>query len=71
MIGSLPGAVNVPTLEFGSRMSELERYKDKDILVVCNYGRGAYDGHLRLKRLGFSRVKVLEGGARFWPYGLE
>ncbi|MFH0816883.1 MAG: FAD-dependent oxidoreductase [Methanobacteriota archaeon] len=68
--GSLPGAVNIPNAEIKARLSEIERFRDKDILVVCNYGRGAYDGYLRLKHLGFSRVYVLEGGARFWPYEL-
>jgi len=69
-IGSLPGAINIPNAEIPARLGEIERFRDKDVLTVCNFGRGAYEGYLRLKNLGFSRVKVLEGGTRFWPYEL-
>jgi rhodanese-related sulfurtransferase len=71
MLGSLPGAVNIPLVELAPRLSEIEAYKDKPVLVVCNYGKSAYDGYLRLRHLGFNRVKILEGGTRFWPYKLE
>lgn len=71
MIGTVPGAINIPLVELRSRLSEIEIYRDKRILVVCNVGRNAYDGYLRLKHLGFNRVKILEGGTRFWPYELE
>jgi NADPH-dependent 2,4-dienoyl-CoA reductase/sulfur reductase-like enzyme/rhodanese-related sulfurtransferase len=70
MIGSLPGAVNIPNAEIRARLSEIERFRDKPVVTVCNFGRGAYDGYLRLRHLGFSRVKILEGGTRFWPFEL-
>jgi NADPH-dependent 2,4-dienoyl-CoA reductase/sulfur reductase-like enzyme/rhodanese-related sulfurtransferase len=71
MLGTLPGAVNIPNAELKARISEIGRFRDKTVLVVCNHGKGAYEGYLRLRHLGFGRVKVLEGGTRFWPYELE
>ncbi len=70
MIGSLPGAINIPNAEIFARSAEIEKFRDKPVITICNFGRGAYDGYLRLKHLGFSRVKILEGGTRFWPYEL-
>lgn len=71
MLGSLPGAVNIPNAELKARLPEIEAYRDRRVLVVCNFGKSAYDGYLRLRHLGFLRAKILEGGTRFWPYELE
>jgi NADPH-dependent 2,4-dienoyl-CoA reductase/sulfur reductase-like enzyme/rhodanese-related sulfurtransferase len=71
MIGSLPGAVNIPMSEFPARLSEIDAYKDRPVLVICNYGRRAYEAFVKLRHAGFVRAKVLEGGTKFWPYELE
>ena len=71
MIGSIPGSVNIFIDELESRQSEIEQYKDKDIIVICNHGKKAYEAYLRLKHWGFLRAKLLEGGTKCWPYELE
>ncbi|MCK5024175.1 MAG: FAD-dependent oxidoreductase [Thermoplasmata archaeon] len=71
ILGTIPGAVNIPLAELESRLAEIEQYKDKDIIVICNHGKDAYEGYLRLKHWGFTRTKLLEGGAKYWPYKLE
>ncbi len=70
-LGTVPGALNIPLAELKARLPEIEKYRNKQILVVCNFGKNAYDGYLRLKHLGFKHVKILEGGTNFWPYELE
>jgi len=70
-LGTVPGALNIPLAELKARLPEIERFKDKRVLVVCNFGKSAYDGYLRLKHLGFKNVKILEGGTWAWPYELE
>jgi len=69
--GSIKGAVNIQMQDFPARLHEIERYKDRDVLIVCNYGKRAYESYIRLKHCGFTRAKVLEGGTKFWPFGLE
>ncbi len=71
MIGTVPGSVNIPIHEFPARLHEVEAYKEKTVLVVCNYGKRAFEAYVRLKHQGFNRAKVLEGGTKFWPYELE
>ncbi len=71
MIGTVPGAVNIPIHEFPARLQEVEAYKEKTVLVVCNYGKRAFEAYVRLKHNGFIRAKVLEGGTKFWPYEIE
>lgn len=71
MIGTVPGAVNIPIHEFPARLAEVAAFRDKPVIVVCNYGKRAFEAYVRLKHHGFNRVKVLEGGTKFWPYELE
>ncbi len=71
MIGTIPGATHIPLDELVARQSEIDDFKDKEIIMICNHGKDAYEASLRLQNLGFIRAKVLEGGTRFWPYSLE
>ncbi len=71
MIGAIPDSINIPYVEMIDRLREIEDHKDKEVVVVCNVGRRAFEGYLRLKHHGFEKALVLEAGTKGWPYGLE
>lgn len=54
-------AVNIPLDTLGARISEVEAYKDKSVVVVCRSGARAGAATAMLKSNGFSNVK--NGGA--------
>jgi NADPH-dependent 2,4-dienoyl-CoA reductase/sulfur reductase-like enzyme/rhodanese-related sulfurtransferase len=69
MIGTIPGAVNIPSGELYMRASELD--KDKETVLVCKIGKNAYLAYLKLKELGFEQVRILEGGMNAYPFERE
>jgi len=70
-ICTIPEAKNIPILEIKDRQDELEKYRNEEIIVLCHIGKRAYEAYLRLRKLGFLKVKVLEGGLQSWPYETE
>lgn len=69
MMGTLPGAVNIPLDELERREDELD--KQKKIILISKRGRRAYLGFLKLKQLGFRQLSVLDGGLLSYPYELS
>ncbi len=69
MVGTIPGAVNIPSAELYKRVTELD--KDKETVLVCKVGKNAYLTYLKLKELGFVRVRILEGGMNAYPFERE
>jgi NADPH-dependent 2,4-dienoyl-CoA reductase/sulfur reductase-like enzyme/rhodanese-related sulfurtransferase len=68
-ISALPGAENIPLNELEARADELDKNKET-IILVCKVGKRAFLAYLKLKRLGFTNMKVLEGGTCAYPYKL-
>ncbi|MDI3481798.1 MAG: hypothetical protein PWQ97_1453 [Tepidanaerobacteraceae bacterium] len=69
VVGSIPGAKNIPLKEIKKRAAEIDR--DKETIVVCKIGLRAYLGYLALKSLGVKNLKILDGGVTAWPFKLE
>ncbi|KXG78999.1 FAD-dependent oxidoreductase [Thermotalea metallivorans] len=69
MVGTIPGAVNIPSGELYMRAHALDKHKE--IVLVCKIGKNAYLSYLKLKELGFENVKILEGGTNAYPYEKE
>lgn len=65
-LGAIDGAQNIPIGILAPRLSALEPYVDKEIIVVCRSGARATTGAQILKKAGFKNVKVLEGGMLAW-----
>ena len=61
-LGHIEGVVNIPIGELTHRLSELENYKDKDIITVCRSGARATTAAQILITAGFNNVDVLDGG---------
>ncbi len=69
-ISAIPGSTNIPLHEIEARADEIDKNKET-IVLVCKLGERAYLSYLKLKKLGFSDLKVLEGGTSAYPYELE
>jgi len=73
--GSIPGHINIPVNELRGRISELQQYKDKDLVVYCAVGLRGYIASRILKQHGY-KTKNVTGGyksyslSNFKPSGL-
>lgn len=64
--GHVPGAVNVPHDQVGSRLAELAGAKDKEVVLYCRSGRRAQLAADVLVQAGFTRLSHLEGDYPGW-----
>lgn len=64
--GHLPEARNIPLAKFAERAGELEKYKDKPVIVVCASGMRSGKACGELAKLGFSKAVSLAGGIDAW-----
>ena len=65
-LGHLEGIVHIPIGDLAHRLSELDDYKNRDIVVVCHSGSRAHTAAQIMTMTGFSRVRVLRGGMMAW-----
>jgi rhodanese-related sulfurtransferase len=64
--GHVPGAINVPHDQVESRLAELERFRDREVVVYCRSGRRAGLAAEVLQRHGFGRLVHLQGDMPGW-----
>ncbi|WP_370279538.1 rhodanese-like domain-containing protein [Pontibacterium sp.] len=64
--GRITGARHIPMAELERRIDELNKYKEKPIIVVCNLGQTAGAATKKLKAAGFTNVMRLSGGMTEW-----
>lgn len=64
--GHITGARHIPMAELDRRMDELNKYKEKPVIVVCNLGQTAGAASKKLMAAGFSNVARLSGGMTEW-----
>lgn len=64
--GHIIGSRNIPLGQLAERKKELERYRAKPIVLVCQTGVRAGRASGDLGREGFAEVSVLEGGIAAW-----
>ncbi len=64
--GYIEGVVNIPIGSLSRRLSELEQYRDREIITVCRSGSRANTAAQILVKEGFSDVAVMEGGMIAW-----
>ncbi len=62
---NIPQSILIPLGELSSRMSELEKYKKREIVVYCASGMRSSSACKMLTNAGFS-VKNLSGGMMMW-----
>ena len=64
--GHIPGAIHIPQKQLGSRLKELEGWRDKSVVVYCESGYRANIAASLLEDEGFSQVYHLVGDMRDW-----
>jgi rhodanese-related sulfurtransferase len=62
---NLPGSILIPLGELQSRMKELEKHKDREIVVYCASGGRSSSACGILSQAGYS-VRNLSGGMMGW-----
>lgn len=64
--GHVPGAINIPHDQLGSRLAEIGSYKDKEIVLYCAVGGRAAKAANTLRAAGFSKLLHLDGDMNGW-----
>jgi rhodanese-related sulfurtransferase len=61
----------IPLGELRSRIQELPEDKGREIICFCKVSLRGYEGARFIRSLGYTNVKVMEGGIMAWPYPRE
>lgn len=64
--GHIQGAKNIPVAELAGRIKEIEKFKDKPVLVHCQKGMRAKGACSILRAQQFSQLHNLQGGLDTW-----
>lgn len=64
--GHIVGAVNIPAAKVGDRMAELEKYRDRPIVLVCKMGQQSGAAGKQLKAANYEKVYKMTGGMMEW-----
>jgi rhodanese-related sulfurtransferase len=64
--GHIQGAKNIPIAELSTRIKEIEKFKDKPVLVHCQKGPRAKAACAILREAHFAQIHNLEGGLVNW-----
>ncbi len=64
--GHIQGAKNIPVAELAGRLKEIEKFKDKPVLVHCQKGLRAKTACGILKAQQFTQLNNLQGGLDAW-----
>lgn len=64
--GHLPHARLIPLGELKTRIGELDKFKDRPILVHCATGNRSHNAARLLKAAGFKEVFNMQGGVGAW-----
>ena len=62
---SIPNTSVIPIEELANRVDELEKYKDKKIILYCRSGNRSGTGTMMLSELGYDAIN-LTGGMNQW-----
>ena len=64
--GHIVDALHIPFAQLGARITELDKYKEKPIIVVCKMGQTASGATKQLRAAGFDRAQKMTGGMMEW-----
>jgi rhodanese-related sulfurtransferase len=64
--GHIQGAKHIPVADLLARIKEIEKYKDKPVLVHCQKGMRAKAACSILKAQQFTQLNNLQGGLDAW-----
>jgi rhodanese-related sulfurtransferase len=64
--GHLLNARSMPVNKLDERLHEIEKYKDREVVVYCDSGMRASRAIGKLKKSGFTKIYSLAGGLVAW-----
>jgi len=64
--GHIKGARNIPVNQLDKHLHEIEKYKEKDVVVYCESGMRASRVTGKLKKQGFTKLSSIAGGLAGW-----
>jgi rhodanese-related sulfurtransferase len=64
--GHLPKARNIPVRELSDRVAEINKFKEKPVIVTSRNNLKSNAASRFLKRAGFTAVYQLKGGTNAW-----
>lgn len=64
--GHIVNAMHIPLSELDSKLSKLEKYKDKAIIAYCRSGHRSRAACMKLHKAGFTSLYNLRGGIMAW-----
>ena len=64
--GKIPGAIHIPLSQLKARVAELEKFKERPIVVYCARGMRGRSAGSTLKGAGFGNLYNLTGGHKAW-----
>lgn len=64
--GHIPNSRHIALGHLSSHLSEIEKFKDKPVILVCASGNRSGSGCKVLKQAGFQQVFNLAGGIHAW-----
>lgn len=64
--GAIKNALNIPVQQLEQRIKELEKYKNKKLVVYCSHSRRSPRASYMLTQAGFKHVINMNGGMSMW-----
>lgn len=64
--GHIKGARSIPVNDVSNQLHDIEKYKDRDVVVYCDNGMRASRVSGKLKKQGFTKLSTIAGGLAQW-----
>ena len=64
--GHIVDALHIPSAKLAERATELDKFKDKPIVLVCKMGQHSGAAGKQLRSQGFEKVYKMTGGMMEW-----
>ena len=64
--GHIVDAVHIPSAKLAGRIAELDKYRDRPIVLVCKMGQQAGAAGKQLRAAGYDKVYKMTGGMMEW-----
>ena len=64
--GHITGSKNIPSADFDNNSSDLDKHKDKPIILICEMGRDSANIGEKLQNRDFKQTLILKGGMLTW-----
>ena len=64
--GHIASSINIPAGKALDRLNELEKFKDKPLILACDMGNKSSQLGRQLRGKGFDQLYRIQGGIRAW-----